>query len=262
MKFYEFYVKIFQWKAVLQRKQMRKVFVPIDNEEWVKEEDYPVKMDLLDAYHDKKLWEGDTPFMDVIEWSSDFTIGGLTHKAGTKMIMTIKVKEVVERFNLPPHRFYPTKVYCKYYKETRDDYFLLHITGNGLYGNDYVDYLRSTFVESERDSAYKKVKVKEHPEGTIDSFETLIKVCSDEQESFLGTWKEKIASGEIVEQRNDLDFLNKVYKCDYDLLWGITNTIYISEEIKEALEQVGVEGGAFFPIKENLIRAFEYKSTY
>ncbi|WP_281980379.1 hypothetical protein [Tenacibaculum mesophilum] len=260
MQFFEFYVNTFQWKAVLQQgKQLRKVFIPIDNEEWVQEENYPVKMDLVDAYHDLSLWKGETTFMDVVEWSNDFTIGGLTHKAGAFMLMTGKVKEVLEKYNLPPHRFYPTEVYCKRYKETRDDYYLFHMTGEGLYGDDYVDYLKCTFVEYKRDFQYNKIQVKIHPEGVVNSLESYNEITFGEGDSFLGSYTEKIANGEMKEKRNGLDFLNKVYKHDYDVLWGISNTIYISEAIKEELEKVGVSCGSFFPITHNMIRAFEYK---
>jgi len=259
MKFYNFRINTFQWNAVLQRgKQLRNVFVPIDNDEWVKDEHYPVKMDLVDAYQDLSYWKGETPFMDVITWSSDFTIGGLTHKAGTLMIMSKKVKEVLEKYNLPPHRFYPTEVFCKHYKETRDDYFLFHITGNGIYGDEYIDYPKCTFAEYERDFKHKKKMIKDHPAGTITSLEHLNEV-SYEEGSFLGNHKEKLASGEIKDRRNDIDFLNKVYKHDYDILWGLLNVLYVSEEIKEDLEKVGVTSGNFFPIKHNMIRAFEYE---
>ncbi|GAA3509193.1 hypothetical protein GCM10022393_21790 [Aquimarina addita] len=260
MNFYNFRINAFQWKAILERNQMRKVFVPIDNNEWVKEENYPVKMDLVDSYQDLSQWKGDTPFKDVINWSSDFTIGGLTHKAGAFMIMTQKVKEILEKYNLPPHRFYPTELFCKHYKETRKDYFVFHMIGKGVYGDEYIDYLKCTFIESKRDVDYKKISIKTHPEGIIKSLDSYNNIAFGKN-SFLGTYEEKLGSGEIKIKRNDLDFLNKVYKHDYDVLWGLPNLLYISEEIKQELENVGITNGNFFKVKENMIRAFEYNKS-
>ena len=262
MKFFEFYVNTFQWDAVLQRSQMRKVFLPIDNEKWVQEEDLPIKMDLVDSYQDLSQWEGDTPFMDVIDWSSDFTIGGLTHKAGCFMIMTEKVKKVLEKYHLPPHRFYPTQLYCKYYKETRKDYFVFHMIGDGISGDEYIDYEKSTFIEYERDSEYKKIRIKKHPEGTIKSRTHSIEVeLGKDKSQLLGKYKEKLANGRINIKTNGLDFVNKVFRHDYDVLWGLPNLIYISEEIKKELEAIGVTNAGFFKTPENMIRAFEYEQN-
>ncbi|MEX6625614.1 hypothetical protein [Tenacibaculum salmonis] len=59
--------------------------------------------------------------------------------------------------------------------------------------------------------------------------------------------------------RNKLEFKNKVYKYDYDVLWGLSGILYLSEEIKNELETVGITNGYFFPLKENMIRSFEYE---
>ena len=258
MKFFEFSPNTFQWNIKIIREQFKKVFVPLSNNKWVKEEDLPIKMDLIDSYQDIKYWKGETPFVDVLSWNTDITLGGIKPKKGVNLMVSKKVKEVLEKYRLPEHRFYPVILKNKEFKEKREDYFLFHIiVDNPMIGNDIIDYPKCTFVEITQNHEGKNEPIKYYPEETIQSSEQLLDITSGKVK-LLGTYKTTYGTKELI-SNNRLEFDNKVFKCDYDVLWGSRGWLNISEEIKKELEAVGITNGYFFEMKENMIRPFEYE---
>ncbi len=259
MKFYEFSAKTFQWQIILTGQKSHEVLIPLKKGRFVEEKELPLTMELIDSYEDINLWEGETPFVDILRWSSDFTLGGNCPDIGGGMsIISQRVKEVFEKYKLPPHRFYPVKMHSPYYKETRDNYFFFHMPGNGISDNEKVDYEKCTFEETKRNDDYNKVVVANYPEGTIKSREHWLNIKRrKDTEIKLGTYEHYSMPGHKM--KNRLNFVNKVYKHDYDVLWGTPSLIYISEEIKKELETIEINNGNFYKTSENMIRAFEYQ---
>lgn len=256
MQFFKFSPNTFQWDVNLySNEDYKDTIVPMNENRWIKEEILPLKMRLIDAFENLDAWKGESLFVDVLRWYTNLATGDVEPDEGASMIMSKKVKEVIEKYRLPEHRFYPVLLYCKELKQSSDDYFLFHITvDNPLIGEDIIDYPKSTFVEVTEDIEGNKILVNNYPEGIIKS----IAERDDLRRNTIGTYTIKYGSKELT-FKNKLEFENKVYKYDYDVLWGLSNTLYISEEIKKELEAVSITNGSFFELKENMIRPFEYE---
>ncbi len=256
MKFFEFAPNTFQWYVNLfSDDDYEHIIVPMNKNIWIKEAVLPIKMRLIDSFENLDAWKGETLFVDVLRWYTNLGTGDVEPDEGVSMIMSKKVKEVIEKYRLPEHRFYPISLYCKELNQESNDYFLFHITvDNALVGEDIIDYPKCTFVEITEDQDGNSIIVNNFPEGAIGSLEERYNLLSNG----LGTFKRKYGSKELT-HKNKLEFDNKVYKYDYDVLWGQSNVLFLSEEIKEALEKVGVTNGYFFELEENMIRPFEYE---
>ncbi|WBX74762.1 hypothetical protein PG913_06245 [Tenacibaculum pacificus] len=68
MKFFEFKNKVFQWTININQEDYGKVIAPMNDNIWLAKESLPIKMRMIDAYEDIDLWEGETPFVDVLGW--------------------------------------------------------------------------------------------------------------------------------------------------------------------------------------------------
>ncbi len=259
MKFYELSAKTFQWKVILTGQKSHEVLIPLKKGKFVEEKELPLTMELIDSYEDINLWEGETPFVDILCWSSDFTLGGNCPDIGGGMsIISQQIKEVFEKYKLPPHRFYPVEMHSPHYKETRDNYFLFHMPGNGISDNEKVDYEKCTFEQVSRDQDDNRVVVASYPEGTIKSREHWLDVeMGTDPEIKIGSFEHYLIPG--YDMKNGFNYVNKVYKHDYDILWGIPGMIYISEEIKKDLEAINCINSFFYETPFNMIRAFEYQ---
>ncbi|WP_420553140.1 hypothetical protein [Tenacibaculum aiptasiae] len=258
MKFYRLSANSFQWHAVLERNKLHKVVVPINKDEFIVKENYPIKMELVDAYNNIKEWKEETPFVDIIRWSNDFTIGGNQPEKAALLIINKRLKQVLEKYRLPLHRFYPVQMYCKYTKEKKDNYFLFHMIGDGVYGDENVYYEKCTFEEYTRDEDDEKVFVRKYPEGIIKSSKDYIDVKMNRSEKIaLGSYEDIDIPGDMY--TNDFNYIDKVFKYNYDVLWGTPNVIYVSEEIKNELVALNCTNALFIEVPYNMVRPFEYK---
>ncbi|WP_299123063.1 hypothetical protein [uncultured Tenacibaculum sp.] len=260
MKFYNFSSEVFQWDVILNSNQFSEVVGAIKKEQFIPIQELPLKFELIDSYEDLSEWDGETPFMDIIRWSSDFTLGGnCPEKGGAGVIISEKVKKILEKYQLPPHRFYNIHMYCAYNKETRKDYYLFHIAGGKAGREDSVmDYNKCTFKELSEDEEGNRIVVNKFPEGTINTREEYVEACLGQGNIItLGSYPDLERPGKVI--RNDLRFINRVFKHNVDVLWGVFNVIKISEEIKEELEKENIKGASFFELPENMIRPFEYE---
>jgi len=259
MKFYELSAKSFQWHTILERNKLHEVIVPINKDQFVSEKEFPLRMELVDSYKNIKEWTGETPFVDIIRWSSDFTLGGNKPKKGVCIIISEKIKKVLEKYKLPSHSFYPVEMSCKYVKEKRNDYFLFHITGSGVI-DEYVDYKKCTFNEYTRNEDDEKILVKKYPEGLIKNNKEYVDVLMQRSSVITtGSYEDIDIPGEMYP--NDFNYNNKVFKYNYDVLWGIPNVIYVSEEIKNELTTLDCENLFFIEIPYNMVRPFEYEEN-
>ncbi|GFD81146.1 hypothetical protein KUL118_40080 [Tenacibaculum sp. KUL118] len=258
MKFFKFKSSTFQWSINIYQEDYEDIIAPMNDNIWIKDEVLPLKMRLIDSFENFDAWQGETPFVDVLTWYTNLMTADVEPTEGTNLLMSRKVKEVIEKYNLPEHRFYPVILHCKELQQTNEEYFLFHaVVENAIVGDDIIDYPKCTFVEITQDSEGNNVPVKIYPEGFIKSSNEKIDIQVGDIE-LLGTYEVTYGSQTFTEL-NELKFKNKVYKYDYDVLWGLSGLLYISEEIKNELEAVGITNGSFFELKENMIRPFEYE---
>ncbi len=155
---------------------------------------------------------------------TDFVSSGF----GSRLrIMSPKAKAVLEQFDLCTHRFYPLGLYKR---KIKYDYFLLHIAS--AY-SDYVDYERTSFVEQNFINGYKSksffVKSKK------EFWERREKVENEKGISW-GIWGDRIVMSK--------DFIPKLDFFEICILDGST---YVSERLKEAIENAGLTGWEFTP---------------
>ncbi|WP_237275896.1 hypothetical protein [Tenacibaculum ovolyticum] len=260
MKFYEFSSEVFQWDVVLNSNQFIDVVGAIKKREFVSDNIGTLKFELVDSYENLSEWQGETPFMDVMRWSSDFTLGGnCPEKGGAGLIITEKVKKVLEKYLLPPHRFYKAHIHSAYTKQTRKDYFVFHMPSERAGHSDRVlDYSKSTYKELSEDEDGNTIIVNEFLEGTLNTREEYIEALVGRSTIIpLGSYPDLERPGK--ERENWLRFINMVYKQHVDVLWGVFNSIVISQEIKEELEKVNIQGACLFEMPENIFRPFEYE---
>ena len=130
-------------------------------------------------------------------------------------LISRKLKEILETFNLVPHRFYPARVY---YKKTFHEYYWMHIVCNFT---DIVDYPTSSFfiyynfghnlgkidIASKEDVIQKRKQVKEDNPGKT-----------------VTVWAKKIAFTSFFDKSLDL----------FEVGMFDSNT-YISEPLKEKI---------------------------
>ncbi|WP_442266689.1 hypothetical protein ACSIGC_03050 [Tenacibaculum sp. ZS6-P6] len=257
MKFYMLSPNTFQWKAILKGNKINDVLATIKSkEEFINEKMLPLKMDMIDSYENKKLWKGDTIFVDAITWSDDFTLGGNNPEVGAVMIISKSIKKVLENYNLPPHRFYPIDLKCDYVKEINYDYFLLQMIGDNFSKNEIVDFSKCTFIQQTRNDNGDRVTIEKYTEGIIENRVEYNEVKRNNSKKItIGSYLSKNG----FELKNYFEFENEVYKYDYDVLWGVPDTIIVSEEIKKDIENLNVKNIIFSEINHNIIRSFEYE---
>ncbi|WP_075340678.1 hypothetical protein [Tenacibaculum agarivorans] len=256
MNFYELSADVFQWEVKLAGKKLHEVIVPINEEIFIEDKELPIKMELIDSYENIGEWEGETPFVDIIRWSDDFTLGSTKPRGGALLIISNKVKKIIEKYNLPPHQFYPVEIKCKYVKETRSDYFLLHMIEDKE--GEIVDFEKCTFKQLTRNEKDEKITIETYSEGIIKSrFEfTEAKMGRNER---ISLHKFKDYYGD--EYDNYFEYDNQVYKYNYDVLWGTPSFIFVSEEIKRHIEEEKCTNSIFTEVSHNMIRAFEYEKN-
>ncbi|WP_299681687.1 hypothetical protein [uncultured Tenacibaculum sp.] len=255
MKFFEFTNATFQWYVNVYLEDYGDIISPINNNQWLREEVTPLKMRLIDSFKDLSVWKGETPFLDVLSWYTDITTGDDEPKKGVTKIISKKVKDVLEKFRLPDCRFYPLVIESKDLKIINKDYFLFHMKAekSTTVGDDIIDYQKCTFEEVTQDIEGNKSVVNIFPEGTIKTSKDMYA-----KKDTLGTYIFKYRDKELL-RKNKVRFQNKVYKHNYDVLWGYSEVLYVSEEVVKALNSVGVTNANFYEIKENIIRPFEYE---
>lgn len=137
-------------------------------------------------------------------------------------LISERFKQLLEKFNLAPHKFYPARVS---YKKEFHDYYWLHIICNFP---DSVDYKKSTFftyhnynhnlgnitINSKQDFIQKKQKIKQDNPGKT-----------------ITLWSQKI-------------ILNSNFNQDIDLfeIGTFDSNYYISGRIKSAIEFEKITG--------------------
>ncbi|UTD16535.1 hypothetical protein HER15_14075 [Tenacibaculum mesophilum] len=166
MKFFKFKSSTFQWSINIYQEDYGDIIAPMNDNIWIKDEVLPLKMRLIDSFENFEAWQGETPFVDVLRWYTNLMTADVEPTEGTNLLMSRKVKEVIEKYNLPEHRFYPVILHCKELQQTNEEYFLFHaVVENAIVGDDIIDYPKCTFVEITQDSEGNNVPCQNLPRG-------------------------------------------------------------------------------------------------
>ena len=195
-------------------------------------------------------------FRDILEWGSIFmtehkvTDNPCNGGGNTYRIISPKLKQVLEQFNLPPHRFYPVEVTHEITGE-KQSYYLFHLT------HELGDHLDTAFWPMMETTVIKRGQF--NPETNSRTNDEIVGKfglgsITDVQDYFHKTHiftrdhagiaiegKIDFSSPEGQEAKKKLRFYSTkeshyVYEKPYDLL-GLETTIVISEDLKKALEE-------------------------
>ena len=196
-------------------------------------------------------------FRDILYWGANPMIEHTVFEnpdnggSGVFRIVSPKLKEVLEQFQLPPHRFYPAEVTHEITGEKRP-YYLFHVTNES--GN-YLDNIYWPMVEvaiakkGEFDynnmASGKLENVKTYERGSLKDSKDFQKKYNDFTKQLAGIPEDK-----VLDLNNDEDYeiwweklsmfeakyLNYVYLDQLDLI-GFGTEIIISNELKKALDE-------------------------
>lgn len=149
-------------------------------------------------------------------------------------IISEGVKEVLEKFHLCPHQFYPLGLYKR---KVKYDYYLLYIVSNYI---DYVDFPKTTFIE------YNLVSGKMFGDISVNSKDELFRKREEieEREGISQTvWGNRIEMNDLFDK--ELDFFS---------ITTIDGELYISERLKNVIEAEGLAGWDFTPATNLVVK--------
>jgi hypothetical protein len=135
------------------------------------------------------------------------------------LIVSAKLKNVLEKFSMPEHAFYNMTISSG---SRSEDYYLLH-----LIKDRYVDldYLNTTFRKFDLRTQKPATLINEEP--------ILFKDYSD----FLLKQKELVTTSDFF-----YDSEKYVYMQKYDIIWGHAFKIFVNEAVKTAIDQAQLKG--------------------
>jgi len=189
----------------------------------------PINMGLMNRQSDQAL-RNEIPFQaDLLYWLDDITLGASKPEGGTYVIVSSRLKSIIEEFKLPPHEFYPTDIYCSEIQTSSIDYYLLFIYGNI---QDATNFEKSeyTYIDWNTDEILKKVSgafknVEEYGKTSVDFFRN---------------------------KDIKINISKRFFTVDYDVMWGYANCLRINENLKNVIEKENLLG-----IKFKLHKGFE-----
>ncbi len=208
-----------EWKLVLSEKENKRLSVidSIDSNEriFLKEEER-IKFFLINIQSDKSLRK-EKPFQsDILQWTDDITLGAF--KASDGVIISEKMKNIIEKYLLPNHYFYPLDIINSETLETRDDYYLFQVLGNK---NDLTNFKESEYEYIPRRSK----EVIKTQKGGFNNYEEY----SQEYDRL------------FFNDRIKLNITSRIIETKKDIIPGYSNNLFISEVLfKEIKNIVGI----------------------
>jgi len=197
----------------------------------------PINMGLMNRQSDETLRK-EIPFQtDSLYWLDDITLGASKPDGGVYLIISSRLKNIIEKFRLPPHKFYPTDIYCSEIQASSIDYYLLFIYGNI---KDATNFEKSeyTYLDWNTGEVIRKIS---------------------------GAFKnaEEYGSTSVDYFRNrdiKIQISKRFFTVDYDIMWGYANCLRTTENLKNAIEKENLLGIKFKLHKDFEIVPFsEYK---
>jgi hypothetical protein len=210
--------------------------------------DYPQVHKFIKGYNEEgehslySLYEYEESFPDYVPDLDGFMLAGyakLTDFVSSSfssniLIISPNARSLMSQFHLCSHRFYPLGLYKRGIKH---DYFLF------LYLSDYsdfVDYNQTTFMEY-----YTKIQMEPRPIRIISKNDFISKrELLNNKDGFSHTIRaDKIVMAESFNK--DLDF--------FSISW-VDGKTYVSERLKNAIEDSGLTGWEFTPATKLIAR--------
>jgi hypothetical protein len=168
---------------------------------------------------------------DLVYWTDDIMYKAFKpFGTGSQVIISETLKTLLEQFTLPPHRYYPIHMKIHGHDARSNKYYLLHI---------YATFINNTNF-SKSDYRYRHLKTRElvkTQQGGFANFEAFNKTRTE-------YFKEDILLEPSV--------LEPVH--NYDVLQGISNSLLVNGQVKEAIEKAGFKGVTINPFTEYEVR--------
>ncbi|NME67388.1 hypothetical protein [Flammeovirga aprica] len=161
---------------------------------------------------------------DFFDWHYNYSFGTTDPPSAYYYIVSEKMKNIFERFTLPPHKYYEIEVTNV---EVEQKYFVLH----ALSHKHYVDYKKSSFVMKDPYTGEILENIEINIQSKSDYFSTL----RNKDEGFR------------------LSFKTEYYDKKYDCLPNSFNSNYpiINESLKRELEKANLIGIDFYEYNQD-----------
>jgi len=180
----------------------------------------------------------ETPFKaDLIYWRDDITLGVTKPELGAYVIISSKLKVILEQFSLPRHKFYKVNLYCAEIQKSSMDFYLLFIYG---YISNHTNFKKSEYT-------YSDLKTYEILKKEYGAF--------NEKLSFSNKMKDFLRNKDIL-----IKITRRFFTVDYDIMWGIANQLWVNEKVKEVIENNNLYGVELSVFKDfEIVPSSEYE---
>lgn len=148
-------------------------------------------------------------------------------------IVDEKVRDALERLNIPSHRYYKANIHSMRRKEVKE-YYLLKVCSQNV---ELVDFSRSKFYIRNYDQEANLIKT---PIRINNLKEYIEKYCAaDDPDEWVDVWSSKIKlTKEFCEKKLDLFSIG-----------GFDNDWYVSKRFVNVIEDAGLTGFEFEPVQ-------------
>ncbi len=226
-----------EWKAYyLEEEEKKRGLIESMNNNDLHVSNSLIKMLYVNTYEERSKIQ-ETPFSsDMIRWADDITYKAYTPNSQGYMIISKKLKAILEKYELPPHSYYKVELINELDKTSNKDYELLHIYGAKWYEHLIMEECIFEYRDEYTDEVIKTQK------GGFTSYENMLeesKKASDKEDCWYY----------LVEG---------VFNVNYDVMWGIGNVLRISNRLKEAIEVENLNGVECYPLRTNKIKYINY----
>jgi hypothetical protein len=223
-----------QWRLGLTEEENRRTnflerFMFEVNRFWDFEE--PLKLQLWYRKSDNPSHRN-IGYCDVHDWIGD----ELDHHPPLRgkpliysMIISDRLKGYIDNFFLPKHKFYLVKAIKEDTLEQRN-YFIFQIL-NEQYANLYYPAVTFALRKGPR-------ILKEFGKGEVKNYEHLLSILEEEKKQQKGV---------------TMSYQNSVIIRHYDILWGAAGEILFSQNLKDRLDALDLEGVAFIPYERDIL---------
>lgn len=225
-----------EWKAYYLEEEKTGLIENMTNNELYSSKE-PIKMLYVNIYDEKSKIE-ELPFSnDMIRWADDIIYKAYTPKSQGYMIISKKLKAILQKFELPPHSYYQVELKNKLDNTSNKEYELLHIYGAKWYKHLIIEECIFEYRDEYTDEVIKTQK------GGFTSY------------------KHMLEESKKASKKEDCWYylVEGVFDVDYDVMWGTGNVLKISNKLKEAIEVDKLKGVECYPLKKSKMQYVSYK---
>ncbi len=179
--------------------------------------DGPIRMKLVNTQLEEERKEKTPLSLDLFFWSDTFE-NNVQKPKGSYVIISSKLKAILEKGKKPDHQFIPVEL--EDFNGNKNQFFLFYIFGKRI---ENIDYAQSEFILKARRT---KEILKTLGTGSFQNFNDF----NEARSKYLKT------------ERALLEFDKITLTVDYDIIWGLPNVIYINSILKENVEAEHMNG--------------------